>query len=378
MSLKLHRLADLVGLFLLMVLLGGCEALPVHEALNRGQADEALRLVSKGTGVQDRDASGNTALHLAARKGYVAVAQALLDHGADLNAKNVLAWTPLMEASREGHRDVVELLLARHAEVNARSTRGATALYLAAFDQQPEIVRALVDAGADAALCDNEGTSTLLAMCSHAGDPQQQAELACYLISKGVSPKLASKNGWTALHGAAELNAVAVGAVLVDAGASIASAGPGGRTPLHCAGDKEAAGMVAFLLDHGAQPSILTDLPDVSAKTYRAAARYCEQKGQAEVAREDYRVAAEQFDLASIKAQRMSEAYKQEVNDRNGRNMARGLVWLITPVNVPAPVGEETNSVEAAERTQADLAVTYKQAAGECRQKAGGPANAGA
>lgn len=64
-----------------------------------------------GLAVDERDAEGCTALHIAADQGCEALAALLLRHGADAEACDSNAKTPLYFAVCAGHNNVVDLLL---------------------------------------------------------------------------------------------------------------------------------------------------------------------------------------------------------------------------------------------------------------------------
>ncbi len=67
-------------------------------------------LLKSGAKVNDKNNSGETALHYAAAKGHKAVAEVLLKNKADVNARNDADATPLAIAEAEGKADVVALL----------------------------------------------------------------------------------------------------------------------------------------------------------------------------------------------------------------------------------------------------------------------------
>ena len=78
---------------------------PLHEAARKGEVQSVVRLLDNGSGVDERDETGETALFAA-----------------------TLAKKP----------DVVVLLLTRKADINARNNRGMTPLHAAAYSGQAE------------------------------------------------------------------------------------------------------------------------------------------------------------------------------------------------------------------------------------------------
>ncbi len=82
-------------------------------AASSGQdLDEVKRLVAKGADVNQRDASGSTALLHAALGGNVDIVKFLIDKGAEINIKEgSMGLSPLSAAAANGHRSVVVLLI---------------------------------------------------------------------------------------------------------------------------------------------------------------------------------------------------------------------------------------------------------------------------
>ena len=67
-------------------------------------------LLKSGAKVDDRNNSGETALHYAAAHGHKAVAEVLLKNKADVNARSEIGATPLALAQGAGKQDVAALL----------------------------------------------------------------------------------------------------------------------------------------------------------------------------------------------------------------------------------------------------------------------------
>ncbi|MHB1455654.1 MAG: ankyrin repeat domain-containing protein [Armatimonadota bacterium] len=99
----------------------------LHHVAARGDEDIIGFLINKGLDVNDRNASGSTALHFAALERYEAVGL-LIDAGADVNAINSTGTTPLhyLVAENDGGLDEALLLLRAGADVNIRDANGYT------------------------------------------------------------------------------------------------------------------------------------------------------------------------------------------------------------------------------------------------------------
>lgn len=67
-------------------------------------------LLKSGAKVDEKNSSGETALHYAAANGHKAVAEVLLKNKADVNARSEIGATPLALAQGAGKQDVVALL----------------------------------------------------------------------------------------------------------------------------------------------------------------------------------------------------------------------------------------------------------------------------
>ena len=56
--------------------------------IQRGNIKEALAMISRGQGLEERDGFQSTPLHCACRNGHTEVAMALIKRGADIDAKD--------------------------------------------------------------------------------------------------------------------------------------------------------------------------------------------------------------------------------------------------------------------------------------------------
>ena len=173
---------------------------PLHAATYVGDVEEIKKLINRGSGLEDRDASGRTALHIAAFASQDGALKVLAEAGADLNALEFQAYdivtiaavandleflelalslgakagnvtspyagTALIAAAHLGHYEIVKLLIHAGAPLNHANNLGWTALIEAVIlgnggPHHVETVRALIDAGADKTITDREGVSPL-------------------------------------------------------------------------------------------------------------------------------------------------------------------------------------------------------------------------
>lgn len=93
-----------------------------------------------------------SALHLAARHSDAATVRALLADArcvAGVNVRDGTGWTPLHLAARAGRADVVRALVEKGAEVDAQDGRGGTPLHRALCHGQGDAAAALIGSGAN-------------------------------------------------------------------------------------------------------------------------------------------------------------------------------------------------------------------------------------
>jgi len=89
---------------------------PLAMAVLRRHFELAEVLLEKGANINDQDAEGNTALHVAASRYDNVTTKFLLDHGANVNLKNKHGKTPLGQLSeRERVAEAAKLLVAAGA-----------------------------------------------------------------------------------------------------------------------------------------------------------------------------------------------------------------------------------------------------------------------
>lgn len=140
--------------------LQGCTV--AFDAIEKKQSLVAELLLDMGAAVEGRDASGNTALHLAAEHGMVTVVEELLDRGlVDVEAKNRDGETPIHRACANRQEQVVTLMLQRQPPPvdDQVSTEGWSALHWAVFRRRLDVIRLLVTKGANVGKEAADGTT---------------------------------------------------------------------------------------------------------------------------------------------------------------------------------------------------------------------------
>ncbi|KAH6583928.1 hypothetical protein BASA60_001188 [Batrachochytrium salamandrivorans] len=99
--------------------------------LAQHDVEVTLYLIKCGASLEQRDASGSTALHLAARAGKLDQIIALVLGRIDVNLTGQNDWTALHEAVGLYRKDVVQYLLKKGADRNARTSTGETPIDIA-------------------------------------------------------------------------------------------------------------------------------------------------------------------------------------------------------------------------------------------------------
>ncbi len=236
---------------------------------------------------------GLTAFHFAAREGDVKTGQVMVDAGVDINQLDADRTSALVISILNKHYTYAKFLLDHGADPNLADVRGRAALYAAidmrnedysAMPARPEsgplasldLIKALLDRGAkvnealtknlpgrsgmDAGDTSLDAGSTPLMRAARAGDSATMQ----LLLDHGADPKLATKDGSTALMFAAgvgyrdkntkgtESEALEALKLMMSLNLDINAANNRGETPLHGAALRGADTIVQYLVDHGA------------------------------------------------------------------------------------------------------------------------------
>lgn len=185
--------------------------------------DFALYLLDQGADPDLPDSIGRTALHAAVETNKVRLVRSMLDDGADPNARLLKAPHPL-----------------KGDFVAYRRFVGATPLWLAAAARVPsvEILEALLDAGGNAEVPADDGTTPLMAAMGMVQNEARQApedealKLVELLMRREIDLDAVDRRGRTAMHGAARLAKNRLIEVLASHGAEVSAADARGFTPL--------------------------------------------------------------------------------------------------------------------------------------------------
>ncbi len=251
-------------------------ATPLHVAGSNASAEAVEKLFDAGADPNVALPTGVTPLMEASRRGKADVVSLLLSHGADpkLSESNG-GQTALMWALGENHTEVVRLLVEHGADVNAPSGGDFTPLMFAAQQGNADTAQLLLDAGADPNAAYPPSGMTPLLIASVSG----HAQIVPVLLDGGADPDVTDKDGFMALHYAAEnKEAVPILHSLLlhgaDANARLVQNRPThfdndaggvrieqtGATPLLLAAEVNNIDAVMALVDAGADPTVTTDI----------------------------------------------------------------------------------------------------------------------
>lgn len=187
---------------------------------------------------------------------------------ASAGAAAVNGWnpSPIVDAARSGDADAVRALIAQGADVNAAGGDGMTPLHWAAYHGDVALAQLLLKAKASVSASTRLGDNTPLHVASRHG----HGAVVAVLLAAGAKPDVATSAGATAMHLAAAAGDTTAIRALVRAKANVnARETEWGQTPLMFAAANDRALAVKALLAAGADPSVRTEVIDLSTRTSR-------------------------------------------------------------------------------------------------------------
>ena len=168
------------------------ESAMLIEAVKNQNYNEAKKLLNAGANINERDASGASALIWAADRGDTRLIRLLTSHAADIEQKDNQGYAAIMWAAYNGHDAAIKMLIECGAAVNSRDTEGHTPLMAAACNGHSAAVTTLINAGADIKARDMEGQSALsYAKSSHNAETEKT-------LVEHIAP---DKNGENKIYG---------------------------------------------------------------------------------------------------------------------------------------------------------------------------------
>ena len=224
-----------------LLIANGAEVPTIHTAVRMGDLTKVKAFLEKGTDVNSKDRSGQTALHIAAREGHKEIVELLLANGADVNiGERYYSRIAAEFAMNKGHDEIVKLLVSKGSNISA--------LHLAIYLKDKAKARRLIEAGADVNKRTPYGTTPLGGAVS-AGFK----DIVELLIAKGTDVNSRDNWDWTPLHSAVSGGRDEIVELLIAKGADLDAKDGAGRTPLWYAQDEGHTEIVELLRKHGAK-----------------------------------------------------------------------------------------------------------------------------
>lgn len=233
--------------------------MPLIEAAYEGNTVEVQSLIDEGADINEKDASGRTALMIAANRGHTYVVQLLLERGADANATDNNGLTAIQAAESRGFQRIVSMLRqfstsSGQAE-NGSALKGKGAprlsLHRAVDEGDFAAVRSLIEMGADVnARSNDEWTPLMLATI------KGHTEMVEALLKNGADSNARNRKGWTALMFAVSMSDADTIRILLRAGANINARDKEGKTALMQAANENNRESVGVLLTEGADVNL--------------------------------------------------------------------------------------------------------------------------
>ncbi|XP_064141022.1 ankyrin repeat domain-containing protein 26 isoform X10 [Loxodonta africana] len=197
-----------------------------------------------GYHIRDKDLGK---IHKAASVGNVAKVQQILLLGKNgLNDRDKTNRTALHLACANGHPEVVTLLVERKCQLNLCDSENRTALIKAVQCQEEECATILLEHGADPNLTDVSGNTAL-----HYAACGQNISIAAKLLSHGANIEARNKNDLTPLLLAVSENKQQMVEFLVKKEANIHAVDKAKRTALMLAVNYDSTNIVRLLLQQG-------------------------------------------------------------------------------------------------------------------------------
>jgi ankyrin repeat protein len=200
----------------------------LFDAIQKGNADEASRLLEEDPALLGARRSGVSPLLTAVYYRQPAIVRILLERGAPLD---------VFEASAVGEVGRLRELLAEDpARANAFASDGFTPLGLACFFGHADAARLLLASGADSNLAARNGTRVAPLHSAVAGG---NIEIVRELLERGADVHVRQEGGFTPLHNAAFEGEEELIDLLLAHGSDRAARSDTGKTPANLARDKD-------------------------------------------------------------------------------------------------------------------------------------------
>ena len=225
-------------------------ALPLHVAVQHGQANIAMHLIEHGANVSEEGRNQSLPLHFAVREGHTELALSVIKHGASVNQKDRFGHLPLSLALEVGHTELARLLITNGASVNKGNGNygfGELPIFHAMSKGYTDLALLMITHGASVNQKDKYGTLPL-----HFCVKKGHTDLALSMIEHGASVTQKDSHGDLPLHSAVREGHTNLALSLIEHGAPVNRKDTSGDFPLHVAVTKDHTDVVLLLIKHGA------------------------------------------------------------------------------------------------------------------------------
>ncbi|CAB1329969.1 unnamed protein product [Coregonus sp. 'balchen'] len=230
----------------------------LHVACYTGQEAVANELVNHGANVNQPNRSGYTPLHLAASNagksplhmaaihGRFTRSQILIQNGGEIDSVDKYGNTPLHVAAKYGHELLISTLMTNGADTARQGIHGMFPLHLAVLYGFSDCCRKLLSSGQLYSIVSSMSKEHVLSAgfdintpdnfgrtCLHAAASGGNVECLNLLLSSGTDLNQRDQSGRTPLHYAAANGRYQCTVTLVSAGAEVNEPDHTGCTPLH-------------------------------------------------------------------------------------------------------------------------------------------------
>jgi ankyrin repeat protein len=224
-----------------------------YACLNGYKAVEMMKLLlnSDAREIKNlKDDYGQTPLHYAAKSDFTEGIRLLVDYAVFLDVLDNYGFSPYLWAVIAGKSSATHLLLSLGVDVNSMSADGKSALGWAASLGYTLIAELLLNRGANVNHKAQNTQFVPLAEAAACGD----LSTVRLLLDYAATPYYSDREGWSAIHWAAEEGHLDVVRLLLTYGANINKVSSYGTSPLHCAANGGHNDIVSVLLENGADP----------------------------------------------------------------------------------------------------------------------------
>lgn len=201
-----------------------------------------------------KDDNGQTPLHYASKSGFANGIRLLIDCGAEIDIHDNHGFSPYLWAAIAGKDEAIGLLLSVGVDIDSTSPDGKSALGWAASLGHTSVAGSLIRNGADLMSTTRDTQSTPLEQAAAFGS----LPAIKFLLPLYPDLNRRDRDGWSAIHWAAEEGHLSTVMLLLENGADLNAVSSYGTSPLHCAANGGHTSIVRELLRRGADPTKFT------------------------------------------------------------------------------------------------------------------------